>query len=643
MIAAAPVRAGHVGAKCANVLPMGEYGSSTDLETLRKSGRGKFVALGVLIAAALGAATWSFLKKGGTGNPEEAGKVLVVTRGTHVGYSAVLTEAGFEAAEGSLQAWVNKAKDEVPDLDVDGVPAIMALADRFGWGYVVFEAPGEVDFSALDVAGGVPSFGADVRWAAVSAGDFAFPHVITVNPAPSKVLRDPALPLLQALFEQEKLAALRKPESLAVGELQLRDRLRDAMRKLDDIPEAERLAGKVVDDIAKQLSEPERGEVKPRLVGETLESGLARPLPDGALLSISRGIELITRDAVRADLDLTPFEQLSFGTLAGGASARQPCTGLAGGKLEVGDWRGFTWADDGAAVVSSSHREGETLWKFDASKPGTCAWTSLGAVAPARPGLDGPMQVSSQGRVARVGQAGALAVVSVAAPGEPDQVLGMLESTELSGLRWLDATTLVATARYLADDSQWLAFFSTTEPLKVLVVSTTVFEGANSVRDLVAVPGRNALLAVYGGADDRLYRLDLPQAAAAMFANPVMAEGKTPLLADGRPTVYELDPTPFSAKLLATTHFIGGAVVSPDGRRAAFVIQGGDTDPDHDDDAEIAVVDVEQGAMKVLTRNEIRDDEPRFTADGRSIVFETRVEVPRSKWIITAARAIDVP
>jgi hypothetical protein len=407
------------------------------------------------------------------------------------------------------------------------------------------------------------------------------------------------------------------------------------------VPEAERLAGKVVDDVAKLLSEPERGEHKPRLIGETLESGVAQPLPDGQVLSVSRGIELVTRDAVRADLDLAPFEQLSFGTADGGAAARQPCAGLQGGRLEVGDWRGFTWAADGGAVVSSSHREGDTLWKFDASKPGSCAWTSLGAVAPARPGLDGPMQVSPQGRIARVGQAGVLAVVSVTAPGEPDQVLGMLESTELSGLRWLDATTLVATARYLADGSEWLAFFSTEEPLRVLVLSTTVFEGASSVRDVLAVPGRNALLAVYGGAEDRLYRLDLPQGIAAMFANPTMAEGKTPLVADGRPTVYELDPTPFSAKLLATTNFIGGAVVSADGRRAAFVVQGGDTDPDHDDDAEIAVVDVEQGAMKVLTRNEIRDDEPRFTADGRTILFETRVEVPRSKWVITAARAID--
>ncbi len=40
------------------------------------------------------AAGYSFLKKGGTGNPEEAGKVLVVTRGTHVGYSVVLERVG---------------------------------------------------------------------------------------------------------------------------------------------------------------------------------------------------------------------------------------------------------------------------------------------------------------------------------------------------------------------------------------------------------------------------------------------------------------------------------------------------------------------------------------------------------------------
>ncbi|MBK8720172.1 MAG: hypothetical protein IPN32_36530 [Deltaproteobacteria bacterium] len=617
---------------------MTEFGSSTDLETLRRSGRGKFIVLGVLIAGALGAAGYSFLKKGGTGNPEEAGKVLVVTRGTHVGYSVVLERVGFEAAEGSFEAWVNKAKDEVPDLKVDGTEAIMALADRFGWGFVVFEQPGEVDFSKLDLEGGVPSFPEHVRWAAVSAGDFAFPHHLTVNPEPSKVLKDGTVSLLQALFEQEQLAALREPDALPVAQLQLRDKLREALRKLDDVPEAERMANKVVDDIREMLTEGERGAM-PSLIGEPLESVVAHPLPDNTLLSTSRAFEIVTRDAVRADLDLAPEESLLAGAVGAEPGQRTPCSALLGGTAHVGDWRGFWWSPDGAALLSGSHEHGDTLWRFDATTPG-CSWTALGAVAPARAGIEGDPHVNGKGMVARTGSLGGLGVISVVAPGEPEQLLGMLESTSLSDLRWIDDDRLVAIGTYELDGSRWLMFFSRSESLKVLVVSTSVVEGAMSLRDVVAVPGEPALLAVLGGAEDRLFRVSMSRPLAGMFAEPPLAPEKTPIVADARPTVYELDPTLFSATLLASTAQITDVVVSPDGHHAAFVVRGGDTDPDHDDDAEIAVVDTNRASMRVLTRNELRDSSPLFTADGKHVVFETRVELPRSKWVVAAARMV---
>src|SRR5688572_26420922 len=106
---------------------MTEFASRTDLEALSRSGRGKFILLGVLLTGALGAATWSFLKRGGVGNPEESGKVLVVSRGTTVGYGNVLREGGFEAGENTMSYWTNKAKDELPESEEQGVAAIMAL------------------------------------------------------------------------------------------------------------------------------------------------------------------------------------------------------------------------------------------------------------------------------------------------------------------------------------------------------------------------------------------------------------------------------------------------------------------------------------------------------------------------------------
>ena len=229
-----------------------EYGSRSDLEALRRSGRGKVITLLLLLVAALGAAGWFFfLRKQGTGNPEDPAKVLIVARTR--GYSIVLTDAGFEAAEGTLEAWELKAKEEVPNLETTGVEAIMTLADRFGYGFVVFENPQEIDFSALDIEGGVPELPEHVRFAVLSAGDFAFPHVMTVNPKPSEVLRGSSVVILQALFLQEQLAeTLPDAESPSIHAIQLRDRLSEAIERLGQIPEAEKMAEKIVHQVRRQ-------------------------------------------------------------------------------------------------------------------------------------------------------------------------------------------------------------------------------------------------------------------------------------------------------------------------------------------------------------------------------------------------------
>ncbi len=617
---------------------MTEFGSSTDLETLRRSGRGKIVVLGVLVAGALGAATWAFLRKGGTGNPEEAGKVLVVTRGSTTGSSFALRDAGFETGEGTLQAWVDKAKEEVPDLDVDGVPAVMALADRFGWGYVVFESPADVDFSGLEFEGGAPEIPDDAQWAAVSAGDFAFPHVLTINPEPSKVLRDGSMSMLQALFEQEQLAALLEPESLGVDQLHLRDTLEEGRRKLALVPDAERLAEKVVNDIGKALTEGERVDPAPTQIGVTLESLTARPLADGSVLSVGRTLELVTRDAIRVDLDLGSMQQLLVGAPTAAASDRVPCAAFAGGAVEVGDWRDLTWSVDGSTALLSTLAGGETLWGLDDTKPGACAWTKLASVPHARPGLDGPAVPWRGGRLARVGFVDGLGVVSVSIAGEPELQLGMLESTSLSHLVWIDDDHLAALASYEVDNSSWIAVFSVRDPMRVVVVPASVAGGVHGMSDLAAVPGRSSLLVLgYGGL---LVRVDLPAPPAALLAEPPLAPDQTPLEAEGRPTVYQLDPAGFSSKTLIADGNLGDLAVSRDGKHAVGTVHGTEVDPDAPGDGEIAVIDIEAGGMRLLTRNALSDREPHFTADGRHVVFSTRVEMPRSDWTITAARVV---
>jgi hypothetical protein len=624
---------------------MTEYASRTDLEALSRSGRGKFVLLAVLLAAALGAAAWSFLRKTGVGNPEEASKVLVVSRGTTVGYGNVLRDGGFEAGENTMSYWTNKAKDELPELEVDGIAAIMQLADQFGWGYVAFEAPADLDFSGLDIDGGTPTFAPDTKWAVVSAGDFAFDHVVTVNPAPSKVLRDPALPLLQALFEQEHLKALREPDSLSVTELQLRDRLKDAIARVDQVPEAELMAAKIVDQVREQLVDKERGDPKPLLVGEPLESTNVVALPDGQIFSSARSFELVTRDAVRADLDLGDERRFLAAAPNADADQRVACESFAGGHVSVADGGAMTWAQDGGAVVLETLAEGEVLWTFAAAEPGAasaCTFRRAGTLAPARSGLLGRPVPHRSGKVARVGQSGGFGVVAVETPGQGEPVqLALLEGHRVGDVEWIDEDRLVALAESEIDSSVWIVLLSVKDPMRVLVLSSMAVDGADGLAAVVPVPGRTSLLAAtaWGG---RLYRVDLPGTWDALFEQPPMREGVAPVVAEGRPTVYEIDASKATAQAMQTKGNVRSPVVSADGRWVAFTVSGEGIDEDAAHDDEIAVSEIATGRTKLLTRNALEDRSPAITPDGKHVVFETEFEIPKTEWRITAGRIVPV-
>lgn len=624
---------------------MTEFASRTDLEALSRSGRGKFVLLAILLAAALGAAAWSFLRKTGVGNPEEAGKVLVVSRGTTVGYGNVLRDGGFEAGENTMSYWTNKAKDELPELDAEGIAAILQLADQFGWGYVAFEAPADLDFSGLDIEGGTPTFAPDTKWAVLSAGDFGFPHVVTVNPPPSKVLRDPALPLLQALFEQEQLKPLLTPESLSVNELQLRDRLKDALARVEQVPEAERLAAKIVDQVREQLVDNERGDPKPALVGEPLESTTVVALPDGQIFSSARSFELVTRDAVRADLDLGDERRFLAAAPMAEAGDRVACESFAGGHVSVADGGGTTWAQDGGAVVLETLAEGEVLWTFAPTEPGaatTCTFRRAGTLAPARSGLLGRPVPHRSGKVARVGQVGGFGVVAVETPGQGDPVqLGLLEGHRVGDVEWIDDDRLVALAESEIDESVWIVFLSVKDPMRVLMLSSMAIDGADGLAAIVPVPGRASLVVAtaWGG---RLHRIDLPGTWDALFEQPPMREGIVPVVAEGRPTIYELDAGKVVAQAMQTKGNVRAPVVSADGRWVAYTVSGEGIDEDAPSDDEVAVSELATGRTKLLTRNALEDRSPAITPDGKHVVFETEFEIPKTEWRITAGRIVPV-
>jgi hypothetical protein len=632
-----------------------DYGSRSDLEALQRSGRGKVVALLLMLVVALGAAGWFFLlRKQGTGNAEDPTKILVVAHSR--GYSLVLADVGFEAHEGTFEAWEQKAKEEVPDLETTGIESIMTLADRFGYGYVVFEDPKGIDFSKLDIDGDVPTLPDHVQFAVLSSGDFAFPHVMTVNPEPSEVMRGSSVVILQALFLQERLAdALPENSAPSIEAVQLRDRLREALERLAQIPEAERLAEKIVGQVRRQLEEEERAEPKPGLAGRPLESGSPFGLANGQQLTISRGFQVVTRDAVRADLELDDVERLWVGALGGEADARSKCEGLAGGELSVNESPRYWVAEDGAAVLVQSLTAGLELYTLAASQPG-CAFVAKGKVPAPSPGL-GQAVPAGHGQVARVGMVGSQGVVSVVTAGQDDELmLGMLDDTSLEAVAWLDDRHLVAVGSGPA-----LFFFDTQAPLRVLRLAGSVFGNAEAVHEVaVGKRGPRPVVVVTAGySPQKLYRLDLPVDLAELFTAPPTDTGNTGETGDaaaadptaipdggedrearGLPSIVALDPNRFVTTALTHEGSVRSPTVSIDGTRVAFELHGEMFDPTAPDDAEVASVPVAGGSLAVLTRNALKDSEPRITADGSHVLFKTRVEIPMTDWVVSSPRVV---
>jgi hypothetical protein len=621
----------------------GDLGSRTDLEALSRAGRFKFVVLGLLLVGALGLAAWSFLRKTGTGNPEDPRKVIVVTTGTHVGYSIALQEAGFDGAEGTFNAWENKAKSEVPDLEETGVAAIMALADRFGYAFVAFERPQDVDFSGLDIDGGVPTFEEHVRFAVLTAGDLSFPHVVATNPVPSKVMRSNTLILLQALFAQPRLAQLLDPANADIDDIQLADQLREGLDRVKQVPEAELMASKIVDQIRQQLVDEERAEPKPALVAEPLESGSAFPLHNGGLLTISRSFDLVTRDAVRADLHLAEEERILFGQPGGEPGARVACESLAGGKLSVHDSARFGASIDGGAVLLKTLSEGLVLWALEPGE--SCAFRRVGEVPSPSAGVEGDANPHASGKVARTGVAGGFAVIEVATAGTQERVqLAMLDHGGTFGdAVWLDAVHLAAVSAHPSGVGDAIYIVSLDEPTRVLVVPAPTFDGTDDLGQVAHLPGAKAMLAVTaGGFPRRLFALELPGTWAEMFATPPNVVAPTERT--GLPTLYEIDMTKMAARALTREGRVLDPVVAPDGRFAAFELTDVELDdhPEHKGDTEIAAVEIATGRLKLLTRNALRDADPRFTQDGKHVVLETRVEIPKTDWTVTAPRIVAV-
>lgn len=639
----------------------GAQRSQTDLEVLQSSHRGKFISLGLVLV--IGAGVWWWTKRDKPiGNHEEADRVLVVTQ-THWRYKPYLEQWGFVAQEGKAQTMEEEALEKMPDLQVKGAAAILKLADWAGYGYVVFEKPQEVDFSGLDIEGGVPTFEPHVRFAVVSAGEFAFPHKLTVNAKPSEVLRGPDLDLLSALFAQEPLLAgtLRDDPKNPADVLILKGKLSEALARLDDVKDAEGLVAKIGEKARALLVDKEQGEPRPALLGGIHESLNAIALADGSTLVLSRKIHF-SSGGYNADLDLDKnweFSYLSAGAEPG--SERTPCPSLMGGTLEESGRRpSFRFSPGGDVVLV--HVDGASqLWKLDMGEgKEPCNFVHLGDITvPLARGEDAG-EPHASGKVARARLDGQDGVVSVLKP-KDDVALELARSPTIGFFMpaWLDAEWLAVPGYPRADEESGevplnataaVYFASSTHPDELLRLDATALDAAREIHQVAPAPdgpnGPRLLVTASGEAfDRRLFRVDAPKKWSELYADATAAAaGKKPqAVVDGlEPWVLSLDAAGFTATALTHEGRVSDMIAARDGSNAVFQVSGLDNGLRViDSEREIGIAGLDTpGPLRLMTRNGLEDHTPMFTADSKTVVFRTRFPFEKTDWTLTTARSL---
>ena len=625
--------------------------SQTDLEVLRSSHRGKFITLGVLLAAA-GGVWWFFNRGGPIGNDEDPAHVLVVTQ-THIRYKPHLESWGFVTQEGRAETMVDEAHKKMPDLKADGVPAILQLADWAGYAYVAFESPARVDFAGLEVEGGLPKFEPWHRFAVVSAGDYAFPHKLTVNSKPSEIMSGADLDLLSALFAQEPLAStLREDPKNPPEVMVLRTKLKEGMQRLTAIKDAETSVAKIADKAHALLVDKEQGDPKPALLGGIHESLNAVALADGSTLVMARKVHFSSNTGYNTELELDrnwEFSYLPAGAAPG--SPRTPCPSLLGGTLEeTGSRPSFRFSPRGDALLV--HVDGASqVWRLEHG-PGKepCNFVLAGKITLPLARSEDPGDPHPNGRVARSRYDSDDSVVYVVKPEEqvPTE-LARSPSISFGAPTWVAGEWIAASGYVASTETGGLYLLSPAHPDHALRLDAIALDASHSIEQVAPAPdgpnGPRLLVTASSDRGQRLFRVDAAKPWETLFADARAADKAPPpaSVTDGtEPRVLALDGAAFTAASLVHEGWISDMVAAPDGSAAVFQIRDIDNGvADADSRREIGLVALDgHSPMRLLTRNGLEDHTPMFTADSKTVVFRTRFPFEKTGWTLTTARSV---
>ncbi|PRQ02130.1 hypothetical protein ENSA5_25890 [Enhygromyxa salina] len=657
----------------------------TEVEVFVRGFRSRLWLLALLVVVGLGAALWTGTRERGIGAPDDRRRLMVVTQAGDIDYYAVLERGGFAVEVDSYADWEASARAELPESEAEGVALVLELADERGFGFVVFEAPSTLDFDGLELE---PSLDAidelDARdYAVLSVGDLAFPHHLSVDdPGDDPLLRIPGYGAIQAVLRQPAVSAREDDERPTVEELQYEDAI-EVARWMYERPTTFAAAIEFAQaSIDATLSEDPHART---LLGP-LAAGSALPTPDGGVLVVHHALDVYSDDA--RSLTLGVGESMHFGYLSPDAVAGlfetgelelASCASLAGGSIEMDREPRIEAAIDGSALAIATLAGEARIWR-KVEGPG-CVWRehaslpasgSVGVLAPrlrARAGGQGQQTLAA--RVVDIEPQGATVAVWLDAESGVDEgridERGVGTSDGGSALELLRLPEAEVGALVFIDDVQ-LALLSRTPLPPEQQTTTARAEHAIHVLDRRR-PGAHLRIPTDFFAQGRaLHELALVSPAVIATEDPQVGELHGPrfavraagvsgselilvelgaqawqtfedaMVADGEGGLHTLTPDDLEARVVDTAgRSVEALTVSTRAGALAYAAVDGALP------SELAVNALDGGPARYLSNNEVIDTLPRFTADGRYLVYVTMVRSSLSPVPYSVPRIAPVP
>lgn len=637
---------------------------SSDVEALDRSFRSRILLLGLLCVGAIGLATWSGTRETGRGAAEDPRRVMIVTVDERSGtdfYPRLFERAGFIAEVEGLAAWEARARDYVSDTEVEGLPLVLEFADLGGYGFVVLEDPAAFDLSGLELEPALDEIDdlAGRQYAALSIGDLAFPHRLSVDDVgEDPFLRVPGQAALEAIYRQPRLAIDREVlvQRPTVDELKLEDAIRVGRKLVETPPGFPAIVDQVVISENAALS----GDAAKALV-EPLHTGSLLPVAGGGALLLHHELVVYSDDA--QTLEIESAERLEIAWLspealaAGDPSMAQPCTDLHEGELRLASRPTFEISRDGRVLAISGERLGSRAWrKLD--EPG-CRFVDIGEL-PARepdelhfgelaPEFEPSWVNGSRAVLARIAQTdrGARLKLWTGADGEPLRAQELLEidEVELRMPTFLDNHRVAMLSRTIAPDAtippipvDALHFVDRRRAASHLRIPAAFIGEGVRLRELAWLPPRdptsvwnlNVVVTALGeDGEVRVLALALSDEVAAALDAGMALPG---------PELETIAPGDLIVRTLVERDDLLGLAVDPGGRWLALVV----SNPTRTS-SELALFDRRDATLELLTHNDLRDYLPRFTDDGRQLLISSLMKVWISGRTFTVPRVIALP